>query len=234
MATAQQIEANRANAQLSTGPRTEAGKATASRNATSHGLATAHTILPGEDAAAFDQLIANLIREHAPLGETETFLVRQLAQNHWKLDRLDAIESSIYAYILDGAAVEITAYTKIAAIFMGNSASCAAIDRLERYRGSTRSAYHRSIKELRACQSTREARELAENKTNPIPTSPPEASPENRTKPIRPAIVTKTILGAVSATPPPSREESPAAVPSRDREAIAPRTGCISTALKAA
>ena len=218
MATAQQIEANRANAQLSTGPRTEAGKATASRNATSHGLATAHTILPGEDAAAFDQLIANLIREHAPLGETETFLVRQLAQNHWKLDRLDAIESSIYAYILDGVAVEITAYTKIAAIFMGNSASCAAIDRLERYRGSTRSAYHRSIKELRACQSTREAREIA----------------ENRTKPIRPAIVTKTILGAVSATPPPSREESPAAVPSRDREAIAPRTGCISTALKAA
>ena len=218
MATAQQIEANRANAQLSTGPRTEAGKATASRNATSHGLATAHTILPGEDAAAFDQLIANLIREHAPLGETETFLVRQLAQNHWKLDRLDAIESSIYAYILDGAAVEITAYTKIAAIFMGNSASCAAIDRLERYRGSTRSAYHRSIKELRACQSTREAREIA----------------ENRTKPIGPALVVKTILGAVPVTPPPSREESPAAVPSRDREAIAPRTGCISTALKAA
>ena len=38
MTTARQIEANRANARLSTGPRTERGKARASRNALRHGL----------------------------------------------------------------------------------------------------------------------------------------------------------------------------------------------------
>jgi hypothetical protein len=38
MTTAQRIEANRANARLSTGPRTRAGKARASRNAFRHGL----------------------------------------------------------------------------------------------------------------------------------------------------------------------------------------------------
>jgi hypothetical protein len=38
MTSARQIEANRANARLSTGPRTERGKARASRNALRHGL----------------------------------------------------------------------------------------------------------------------------------------------------------------------------------------------------
>ena len=183
MATAQQIEANRRNAQLSTGPQSEADKATASRNSTSHGLSAAHILLPGEDAAAFNQLLANLAAEHAAQGETESFLVRQLAQSQWKLDRFDAIEAAIYHFILEGTG-ENSAYTRIAAIFMGKSTPDASMDRLERYRGTTRRAYHQSIKELRACQSDRQKREIAENKTNPIAAAPASPPPENRTNPI--------------------------------------------------
>ena len=45
MATAAQIEANRLNAQKSTGPRTDRGKARAKLNAIKHGM-TARTICP--------------------------------------------------------------------------------------------------------------------------------------------------------------------------------------------
>jgi hypothetical protein len=46
MSTPRQIEANRGNAQASTGPRTKAGKARASRNARRHGLSIAVTADP--------------------------------------------------------------------------------------------------------------------------------------------------------------------------------------------
>ncbi len=45
MASAAQIEANRLNAQKSTGPRTDKGKARARLNALKHGM-TARTIMP--------------------------------------------------------------------------------------------------------------------------------------------------------------------------------------------
>ena len=54
MATIRQINANRANAQKSTGPRTEEGKAASSRNRLSHGFAASATIMPGENPEEFN------------------------------------------------------------------------------------------------------------------------------------------------------------------------------------
>jgi len=48
MATAKQIDANRRNAQKSTGPKTEEGRDRVRRNALKHGM-TARTVLPQED-----------------------------------------------------------------------------------------------------------------------------------------------------------------------------------------
>ena len=60
MTSLKQIEANRRNALKSTGPRTEDGKQSASRNAIRHGL-TAETVLEPledpEDYKAFEQAI---------------------------------------------------------------------------------------------------------------------------------------------------------------------------------
>ena len=58
---------NRANAQLSTGPRTSAGKASSSRNATKHGLASGQLIIFGEDPAVFESLLADLLSDHLRL-----------------------------------------------------------------------------------------------------------------------------------------------------------------------
>ena len=49
MTTEAQIEANRANAQKSTGPRTPEGKATVAQNAVKHGLLARTAVLHGED-----------------------------------------------------------------------------------------------------------------------------------------------------------------------------------------
>ncbi len=54
-----QIEANQRNAQLSTGPTSEAGKAKSSLNAVKNGLTGATVILPSDDLAAYERFREN-------------------------------------------------------------------------------------------------------------------------------------------------------------------------------
>ena len=65
MTTLKQIEANRRNAQNSTGPRTEAGKERSSRNAVRHGL-TAETVI--EPLEAQPWRLVSTGKEPAPLS----------------------------------------------------------------------------------------------------------------------------------------------------------------------
>jgi len=55
MPTQNQIQANRRNAQHSTGPRTAEGKAASSMNALKSGIDARSSVIPGEDAAAQPQ-----------------------------------------------------------------------------------------------------------------------------------------------------------------------------------
>jgi hypothetical protein len=57
MTTEKQNEANRINAQKSTGPRTDEGKQRSSQNALKHGLLAKRSVIPGEDPAEFDALV---------------------------------------------------------------------------------------------------------------------------------------------------------------------------------
>jgi hypothetical protein len=81
------IEANRENAQHSTGPITPEGKAICSRNALKHGLASGALIIAGEDPAEFEALRKTLLEEHAPTDETEKLLVIKMAQSWWLSQR---------------------------------------------------------------------------------------------------------------------------------------------------
>ena len=90
-------QANRANAQHSTGPRSEAGKATVSRNAVSHGLYGAGAPDNGEDHAAFTKLYEDLRTRFVPDGLAETALVARLATIMWRLSRVSAAEHAVYA-----------------------------------------------------------------------------------------------------------------------------------------
>gem|GEM_PF-1091042 len=96
MSTELQTQANRENAKLSCGPKSEAGKAMSALNNTRHGLTGAFRVLPIESQEEFDQLLATLRAEHKPETFTETTLVEDMAQHHWLRRRALNLESSCY------------------------------------------------------------------------------------------------------------------------------------------
>jgi hypothetical protein len=88
---------NRANAQKSTGPRTEAGKQRSSLNALRHGL-TGHTIvLPSEDQSAYQRHSQSFFDECRPKGAIETQLVQSLLDTSWQLNRTSAVETNLFS-----------------------------------------------------------------------------------------------------------------------------------------
>ncbi len=94
-----QLAANRANAQLSTGPISEAGKQIVSRNSLKHGLTgTAHAALPGEQDA-LEKHCEGFRQAYAPLTLPEHELVRNIAENYWRLKRAHAMENALFARI---------------------------------------------------------------------------------------------------------------------------------------
>ena len=95
MATIKQIEANRLNAQKSTGPKTPEGKAVTKLNALRNGLRARTVVLPAEKAEDFHQLCNELEAEWQPQSRTEQFYVEQMAISHWKLARVEVAEKSI-------------------------------------------------------------------------------------------------------------------------------------------
>ena len=87
--SSRRAEANRRNAQKSTGPRTAEGKARSRFNAVKHGMRAATPVLPGEDKAAFDDRLERWTRNLAPRDDVEQFLVKRAVELSWQLERAD-------------------------------------------------------------------------------------------------------------------------------------------------
>ena len=96
MTSFRQIEANRRNAQLSTGPVTEEGKRRSRQNAVRHGL-TAETVIDAledaEDYAAFEMAVT---ADYDAQSAVERELVLRLESLLWRLRRATAIESGLF------------------------------------------------------------------------------------------------------------------------------------------
>ena len=96
MTSFRQIETNRRNAQLSTGPVTETGKQRSRQNAVRHGL-TAETVIDlledADDYAAFELAIT---ADYDAQTAVERELVLRLASLLWRLRRATAIESGLF------------------------------------------------------------------------------------------------------------------------------------------
>ena len=95
MASEKQLEANLTNAQKSTGPRTNAGKARSRLNSRKHRLTAKTLIIVGENADDFDQLRADLMNEYDPQSSLECEFVERLAGILWRLRRLPFFEAAI-------------------------------------------------------------------------------------------------------------------------------------------
>jgi hypothetical protein len=65
-------------------------------NALKHGVLSRYLILPWEDAAEYQALLAALVAEHAPEGPTEEHLIEELAGIIWRKRRVRMAEASIF------------------------------------------------------------------------------------------------------------------------------------------
>src|ERR1700753_3330737 len=96
MSSLRQIEANRRNARLSTGPVTDEGKRRSRQNAVRHGL-TAETVITTledtEDYAAFEMAVT---ADYDAESAVERELVLRLASLLWRLRRATAIEAGLF------------------------------------------------------------------------------------------------------------------------------------------
>jgi hypothetical protein len=143
MASAAQISANRANAQLSTGPVTAEGKTRVSQNALTHGLTAKHLVVAPEEQEEFAALRDSLTAELAPQGALETITFHELLHAAWNLARFRRLE-----VLFSPSNPE--SYFK--------EENVRALERILRYQVRAQRAYYRALAELRTLQTNRAAR----------------------------------------------------------------------------
>jgi hypothetical protein len=150
MATTAQINANRMNAQFSTGPKTSAGKAAVAQNHLSHGLSSKNfAVLPVEDPAAYKTLLDALTREYQPETPTQEFLVTEMARAQWKLERTQRLEAEILS---PGDSTNV-AWSAIAQRFQSECSGDGALLKLNRYEQAARRAWHKALDQLQKLRS---------------------------------------------------------------------------------
>jgi hypothetical protein len=143
----------------STGPRSPEGKQNSSGNSLQHGLASGRVIVPGEDPAAFDKLLADLTQQHQPANPTEELLVLEMAQSWWLAQR--AIQYQNHLFIPGNFD------DKRLALFL-------------RYQTTHERAFHRALNTLTQFQKDRrrEAQEFVSQKPQPAAKSVRQSAPE--------------------------------------------------------
>src|SRR6516164_785356 len=98
MATTNLVEANRRNAELSTGPRSAGGKAAASRNALKHGVLSPLPVIPAaERPEDWEAHRAGIVGCLAPAGALEGQLAERVALALWRLNRVARYEAAVIA-----------------------------------------------------------------------------------------------------------------------------------------
>jgi hypothetical protein len=142
---------NRANAQKSTGPKSEQGKAISSQNSFKHGLYSKSVLIPGEDPARFEACRADLAAEHRPVGVTEEILVDEIAQHYWRMKRYRALEVQMYkskGEKEDGStALDVDNWVKCIDLGLFTS--------IQRALNSAERSFYRALKTLREMQKAR-------------------------------------------------------------------------------
>ena len=122
--------ANAANAQHSTGPRTEEGKSKSSQNARTHGLTAQEPRRPrGRSRCIPSNLREQLHVETKPQGTLQQIIFEELVHAAWNLRRIRNMEASLEASQLDEQI------------------------RLARHHTRIERAFYRSLRELKALQT---------------------------------------------------------------------------------
>ena len=95
MVSQRQLEANRANAKRSTGPKSASGKARSRLNAVTHGLTSRQLVVGAEKPEDFDALREALFADFEPSGAFQCELVDEIARFQWRLRRIPVLEADL-------------------------------------------------------------------------------------------------------------------------------------------
>jgi hypothetical protein len=95
MATNKQLEANRANARRSTGPKSASGKARSRLNAVTHGLTARQIVVGAEKPEEFDAFREALFADLEPSGALQCELVDEIVRSMWRLRRIPVLEAGL-------------------------------------------------------------------------------------------------------------------------------------------
>ncbi len=145
MATEKQKAANKLNAQHSTGPTSEAGSVESALNNWRHGMAVrTHEhfgFLMEENPEKFQELLSQLRDEHNPVSETESLLVRHMAESEWLRARALRFQADCMMY-----GIKNVEPTKLA-LFI-------------RYETTHERAFHKALNELQNLRKQKQNSEI--------------------------------------------------------------------------
>jgi hypothetical protein len=153
MSTAAQIKANQENSQSSSGPRTEEGKSSSSRNAVRQGLFTVGDFVRPEEEDDYEILCAELKEELAPVGLIENNLTAEIRRAMWRLGRCAEVEAELVGMLGNSSEPIPDA--------MQNEATARLQNSVDRARTQTHRLLHKCTTELRRLQTERLFREEA-------------------------------------------------------------------------
>jgi hypothetical protein len=145
-----QHEANRRNAEKSTGPTTLEGKTAAALNAVTYGLRTRKLIISGENVADYWQLWQSLETEWEPETPTERLYLEQMCISQWLLARMAASENRISEGKLSW------------------EARFDLLDRVARHITRLERSFNNALHELKQLQKERQAKQRQPVQSKPI------------------------------------------------------------------
>jgi hypothetical protein len=198
MSTLSQIEANRRNAQKSTGPTSVTGKATSSMNALKTGTHAESLVLASENLADLEHLTEDFYHHHSPTTPDARGLVDDLIYCEWTLRRLRTAETQAWQYQSDNKYSDPQKYP------LGQSATChsTTFSKLQYRLDATRRARLRALDALQKLKAEAAAApDPAPEVETPTPVIDPPLS-----NPLAPNHFTPNWLRSVN----PLRHSSPA------------------------
>ncbi len=149
MATLNQIDANRLNSRLPSGPATpETDDPPSRRNPLKTGIAAQSHVIPGEDPIALDTLAAEYYEQFQPATPLERFLVDALVSADWLLRRLRRVEAELWANQISSKK-SFCSLNKDAPLGQIFEYSRDAFTRLQRRIDSAERSYYRALTQLR-------------------------------------------------------------------------------------
>jgi hypothetical protein len=212
MSSLRQIEANRRNAQKSTGPTSVTGKAASSMNALKSGIHAKSLVLPSEKLADLEQLSDDYYQRHLPASPEARFHLDEVIHCEWLLRRYRTAETQMWQYQAQSAYADEQKYP------LGKSATghSTPFSKLQYRVDATRRAYHRALKALKDLKA--EAATAPAPVPLAAPSEPPSLNPSTQTT--SPQI--GFVLPFPSADPPQPQPAPPGPAP--DQPTFHPRS----------